>query len=205
MVSNAIAELGPWNECEVAVDNQALGSTIAPWEDIYQSALNAWIWLDESNGKGKSDVHMDFIPKNAIWLNKSDGEGKSDVPMDFIPQIMDFPSFDQGVRAEGQAYKWAALTELMKDRWLSRLAQFGTLPRLSSLPRWMRSLGLKGSFVLSAICFSNPILADDPGSGNGDYNWLNISPLIKHTDSVRKHSVLFYVNFNHSTVIVLQN
>lgn len=46
--------------------------------------------------------------------------------------------------------------------------QFGSLPRRSGLLKRMRSLGLKDSFVLSAVFFGSTVLADDPGGvGSG--------------------------------------
>jgi ankyrin repeat protein len=91
------------------------------------------------------------------------------------------------------------------SHWTIWRAEFGGLQVLSYLIRQTGSLSLKSLLTLGTF-FASPVLADTPGSGSSDRNWQNISSLIKHMDQVRKTlSVIFYVNTNHSTAIILQD
>jgi heterokaryon incompatibility protein (HET) len=55
-----------------------------------------------------------------IWLGEADSDGRSDDAMKFIRTIMDFAMLDTYMKDNGQAKKWYALSELMRDRWFSR-------------------------------------------------------------------------------------
>lgn len=55
-----------------------------------------------------------------VWLGESDSDSKSDSVMEFIPRIMDMAVLDRCTKDKKQAKEWAALAELMRDRWFSR-------------------------------------------------------------------------------------
>jgi len=55
-----------------------------------------------------------------VWLGESDDDGRSDSAMEFIPRIMDMAVLNKYTKDKKQAKEWAALGELMRDRWFSR-------------------------------------------------------------------------------------
>lgn len=55
-----------------------------------------------------------------VWLGEADDNGRSNEAMDFIPSVVDMATLDKHTNEEKHTDHWAALTELMRDRWFSR-------------------------------------------------------------------------------------
>ncbi|GCB17448.1 heterokaryon incompatibility protein 6, OR allele [Aspergillus awamori] len=55
-----------------------------------------------------------------VWLGESDGEGRSDEAMDFIPRVVDMATLDANTDDKDPARQWAALSELTRDPWFAR-------------------------------------------------------------------------------------
>jgi len=92
--------------------------SVVLWVDAVCIDQNNPVEKTQQLGKMVDIYHM---AKNVcIWLGESDDDGRSDSAMEFIPKIMDLAVLDRYANDKKQAKQWAAVAELMRDRWFSR-------------------------------------------------------------------------------------